>query len=46
MGESDKQRCWPWAMQELGGFIKGLSVGELDEEVLALGESVGNNKRG
>ena len=46
MGESDEERCWPWAVGELVGFDKGLSVGELDDEVLAMGESVGNNKRG
>ena len=46
MGESDKERCWPWAMGESVGFNKGLSVGELDDKVLAVGELVGNNKRG
>ncbi len=46
MGESDKERCWLWAVGELVGFDKGLSVGELDDKVLAIGESVGNNKRG
>ncbi len=40
MGESDEERCWPWAVGE------GLSVGESDDKVLAMGELVGNNKRG
>ncbi len=46
MGESDKERCWPWAVGELVGFNKGLSVGEMDGKVLAMGELVGNNERG
>jgi hypothetical protein len=46
MGESDEERCWPWAVGELVGFDKGLSVGELDDEVLAVGELVVNNNRG
>ncbi len=46
MGESDEERCWPWAVGELVGSDKGLSVGELDFKVLAMGESVGNDKRG
>jgi hypothetical protein len=46
MGESDKERCWPWAVGELVGFDEGLSVGELDDQVLAMGELVGNDKMG
>ncbi len=46
MGESDEERCWPWAVGEFVGFNERLSVGELDDEVLAMGELVGNNKRG
>jgi hypothetical protein len=46
VGESDKERCWPRAVGELVGFDKGLSVGELDDEVLVMGELVDNNKRG
>ncbi len=46
MGESDKERCWPWAVGELVGFDEGLSVGELDDKVLAVGELVGNIERG
>jgi hypothetical protein len=46
VGESDKERCWPWAVGELVGFNKGLSVGEMDGKVLAMGELVGNNERG
>jgi hypothetical protein len=46
MGESDKERCWPWVVGELVGFNKGLSVGESDDEVLAMGELVGNDERG
>jgi hypothetical protein len=33
-------------MGELVGFDKRLSVGELDDKVLAVGELVGNDKRG
>jgi hypothetical protein len=33
-------------MGESVGFDKGLSMGELDDKVLAMGELVGNNKRG
>jgi hypothetical protein len=43
VGESDKERCWPWVVGESVGFDKGVSVGELDDEVLAVGELVGNN---
>ena len=46
MGESDKERCWLRAVGELVGFDKGLSMGELDDKVLAVGESVGKDKRG
>ncbi len=46
MGESDEERCWPWPRGELVGFNKGLFMGELDDEVLAMGELVGNNIRG
>ncbi len=46
MGESDKERCWTWAVGELAGFNEGLSMGELDDKVWAMGESVGNNERG
>ncbi len=46
VGESDKERCWPWAVGELVGFDKGLSVGELDDEVLAMGKLVGKDERG
>ena len=31
---------------ELVGFDEGLSMGELDDKVLAVGELVGNNERG
>jgi hypothetical protein len=46
VGESDEERCWPWAVKELVGFNEGLSMGELDEKVLAVGELVGNDKKG
>ncbi len=46
VGESDEEWCWLWAMEESVGFKEGLSVGELDDKVLAMGELVGNNKSG
>ena len=46
VGESDEERWWPWAVGELVGFDEGLSVGELDDQVLAMGELVGNDKMG
>ncbi len=46
MGESDEEKCWPWVVGELVGFDEGLSVGELDDKVLAMGEMAGKDKRG